>query len=103
MTASIDDADIFTIFNDITTQVENWAKMNICHKNQTVQSAMAVCIDQADIFARFNDIAAQVEDCPRGMLMFLIMKNFIYVILLKRNEYYYRTNAYYHYNVIYIS
>ncbi|KRX36429.1 Deoxyribonuclease-2-alpha [Trichinella murrelli] len=33
-------------------------------KNQTVQSAMAVCIDQADIFARFNDIAAQVEDCP---------------------------------------
>ncbi|KRZ48958.1 Deoxyribonuclease-2-alpha [Trichinella nativa] len=34
-------------------------------KNQTVQSAMAVCIDQADIFARFNDIAAQVEDCPR--------------------------------------
>ncbi|KRX69714.1 Polyubiquitin, partial [Trichinella sp. T6] len=34
-------------------------------KNQTVQSAMAVCIDQADIFARFNDIAAQVEDCPQ--------------------------------------
>ncbi|KRX36416.1 hypothetical protein T05_14815, partial [Trichinella murrelli] len=33
-------------------------------KNQTVQSAMAVCIDQAAIFARFNDIAAQVEDCP---------------------------------------
>ncbi|KRX62828.1 Deoxyribonuclease-2-alpha [Trichinella sp. T9] len=33
-------------------------------KNQTVQSAMAVCIDQADIFARFNDIAAQVENCP---------------------------------------
>ncbi|KRX52129.1 Deoxyribonuclease-2-alpha, partial [Trichinella sp. T9] len=33
-------------------------------KNQTVQSAMAVCIDQAAIFARFNDIATQVEDCP---------------------------------------
>ncbi|KRY08821.1 Polyubiquitin-B [Trichinella patagoniensis] len=28
-------------------------------KNQTVQSAMAVCIDHADIFARFNDIAVQ--------------------------------------------
>ncbi|KRZ48351.1 Deoxyribonuclease-2-alpha, partial [Trichinella nativa] len=37
-------------------------------KNQTVQSAMAVCIDQAAIFARFNDIAAQVEDCPRRMV-----------------------------------
>ncbi|KRZ82288.1 hypothetical protein T08_12254 [Trichinella sp. T8] len=125
LTACTDPADIFAIFNDITAQVENWAKSNICHlgqvpakiskriffslpstgfyfyefatfikvettstlkKNQTVQSAMAVCIDQAAIFARFNDIAAQVEDCPQGMLMFLIMKNFKYVILLKRNE-----------------
>ncbi|KRZ81476.1 hypothetical protein T08_14279 [Trichinella sp. T8] len=31
MTVCIDHADIFTIFNDITAQVENWAKMNICH------------------------------------------------------------------------
>ncbi|KRX44114.1 hypothetical protein T05_14071, partial [Trichinella murrelli] len=31
LTACTDPADIFTIFNDITAQVENWAKMNICH------------------------------------------------------------------------
>ncbi|XP_003381637.1 deoxyribonuclease II family protein [Trichinella spiralis] len=37
-------------------------------KNQTVQSAMAVCIDQVAIFARFNDIAAQVENCPHRMV-----------------------------------
>ncbi|KRY07224.1 hypothetical protein T12_7258 [Trichinella patagoniensis] len=31
LTACTDPADIFAIFNDITAQVENWAKMNICH------------------------------------------------------------------------
>ncbi|KRZ41540.1 Plancitoxin-1 [Trichinella pseudospiralis] len=60
---------------NLDADLTNWAVSDpgniFCHidrpyaKNQTVESAMAVCIDQADIFARFNDIAAQVENCPQ--------------------------------------
>ncbi|KRZ48455.1 Deoxyribonuclease-2-alpha [Trichinella nativa] len=56
-------------------------------KNQTVQSAMAVCIDQADIFARFNDIAAQVEDCPeKRMLKYVQLPVYFILITFSQSQ-----------------